>query len=175
MLRLAGDIKKLQNYLEKTADECLSTLDTDFEKSGRKMLNKVNLSRLVMFNRTIGAEVERMNVSDYNSRKATSKLKSALSSVERMLCARFDRVEISGKESGVHEKRRAVHGQQTEQACGDSVLMNFVGHVIEVHSSFYRLPQGTIQVTKTGKLLTAFNNGTIGKYSGKSLDEISLD
>ncbi|WAR09392.1 hypothetical protein MAR_019350, partial [Mya arenaria] len=56
-----------------------------------------------------------------------------------------------------------------------TVLMNFVGHVIEVHSSFYRLPQGTIQVTKTGKLLTAFNNETIGKYSGKSLDEISLD
>ncbi|XP_052795675.1 uncharacterized protein LOC128228411 [Mya arenaria] len=213
------------------------------------MLNKVTLSRLVMFNRKRGGEVEMMKVSDYNSRKATStplkEIESVLSPVERMLCARFGRVEIRGKkgrtvpvlllpvvqksidlllkyrrEAGVHEKsiflfarpnydslnpirmcdtlryflsnlnltaeelltstRLRKHVATVSQILNLSnddleVLADFMGHDIEVHMSFYRLPQNTIQVAKMGKLPTAFNNGTISKYSGKSLDEISLD
>ena len=54
-------------------------------------------------------------------------------------------------------------------------MASFLGHDITVHRSFYRIPQETLQVARMGRLLTAFNNGTIGQYSGKSIDEISLD
>jgi hypothetical protein len=54
------------------------------------------------------------------------------------------------------------------------VMAEFLGHDIDIHRSFYRLPQSTIQVAKMGKLLTAVNDGTIAKYSGLTLDEISL-
>ena len=55
------------------------------------------------------------------------------------------------------------------------VMANFMGHDITVHRSFYRLPQETLQVAKMGRLLMAFNNGTIGHYSGQSIDSIALD
>ena len=55
------------------------------------------------------------------------------------------------------------------------ILASFMGHDISAHRSFYRLPQETLQVAKMGRLLTAFNNGTIGQYNGKSIDDISLD
>ncbi|KAK3084356.1 hypothetical protein FSP39_012139 [Pinctada imbricata] len=54
-------------------------------------------------------------------------------------------------------------------------MANFLGHDIEVHRSFYRIPQETLQVAKMGRLLTAFDNGTVSKYSGKPLDEIPVD
>lgn len=54
-------------------------------------------------------------------------------------------------------------------------MANFMGHDITIHRSFYRLPQETLQIARMGRLLTAFNNGTIGQYSGKSIDDISLD
>lgn len=55
------------------------------------------------------------------------------------------------------------------------IMASFMGHDITVHQSFYRLPQETLQVARMGRLLTAFNNGTIGQYSGMSLDDISLN
>lgn len=53
-------------------------------------------------------------------------------------------------------------------------MANFLGHDIEVHRSFYRLPQDTLQIARMGRLLTAFDNGTIGQYSGKRLEEIAV-
>lgn len=55
------------------------------------------------------------------------------------------------------------------------IMASFMGHDISVHRSFYRLPQETLQVARMGRLLTALNNGTVGQYSGRSLDEIPLD
>lgn len=55
------------------------------------------------------------------------------------------------------------------------IMATFMGHDITVHNSFYRLPQETLQVARMGRLLMAFDNGTIGQYSGKSIDDISLD
>ena len=54
------------------------------------------------------------------------------------------------------------------------IMASFMGHDITVHRSFYRLPQETLQVARMGRLLTAFNNGTIGQYTGKSIDDIPL-
>jgi hypothetical protein len=55
------------------------------------------------------------------------------------------------------------------------IIASFMGHDINIHRTFYRLPQETLQVARMGRLLTAFNNGTIGQYNGKSLDEIAVD
>ena len=55
------------------------------------------------------------------------------------------------------------------------VMANFMGHDIEIHKSFYRIPQETLQVSLMGKRLSAFDRGTISKYSEKSLDDIALD
>ncbi|XP_060083174.1 uncharacterized protein LOC132562449 [Ylistrum balloti] len=54
-------------------------------------------------------------------------------------------------------------------------MANFLGHDIEIHRSFYRIPQQTLEIAKMGRLLTAFDNGTVSKYSGKTLDEIPVD
>jgi hypothetical protein len=54
-------------------------------------------------------------------------------------------------------------------------MAEFMGHDIDIHRSFYRLPQETIQVVKMGRLLSAFDNGTIAQYRGKTLDEITVE
>ncbi|XP_069110207.1 uncharacterized protein [Argopecten irradians] len=54
-------------------------------------------------------------------------------------------------------------------------IAGFLGHDIAVHRSFYRLPQETLQVARMGRLLTAFDNGDVARYSGKSIEEIQVD
>ena len=47
-------------------------------------------------------------------------------------------------------------------------LAGFMGHDIEVHKSFYRLPEETLQTAKVSKLLLAGP----GEFKGKSLEDI---
>ncbi|XP_067350286.1 uncharacterized protein [Channa argus] len=54
-------------------------------------------------------------------------------------------------------------------------LADFLGHNIEVHRKHYRLPEGTLQLAKISKVLLAMEQGRLGEYKGKSLDEIHLD
>lgn len=51
-------------------------------------------------------------------------------------------------------------------------LADFLGHNINVHREYYRLPEATIQVTKISKLLLALEKGKLTELKGKSLDEI---
>ena len=53
-------------------------------------------------------------------------------------------------------------------------LAGFLGHNINVHRDFYRLPEDTVQIAKIGKLLHELNNGSIAKHQGKSLEEIDV-
>jgi hypothetical protein len=55
------------------------------------------------------------------------------------------------------------------------LLAGFLGHNINVHRTFYRLPQDTLQLAKVSKILMAFDNGQISQYKGKSLDEIDVN
>ena len=55
------------------------------------------------------------------------------------------------------------------------IMAGFLGHDIRIHNSFYRLPNDTLQIARMGTILTAFDNGDISKYSGKSLDEIACE
>ncbi len=54
-------------------------------------------------------------------------------------------------------------------------LADFLGHNIEVHRKHYRLPEGTLQLAKISKVLLALEQGRLGEYRGKDLDQIQLD
>ncbi|XP_026103476.1 uncharacterized protein LOC113074980 isoform X2 [Carassius auratus] len=54
-------------------------------------------------------------------------------------------------------------------------LADFLGHNIAVHRKHYRLPESTLQLAKVSKVLLAMEQGRLGDYKGKSLDEIQVD
>lgn len=52
------------------------------------------------------------------------------------------------------------------------VLARFLGHDIRAHREFYRLPENTIEIVKTGQLLSSLNErreGDSANYSGEIL------
>ena len=55
------------------------------------------------------------------------------------------------------------------------VLAGFMGHDLNVHREYYRLPESTIQTAKVSKILLLAEKGSIGDFSHKSLDEIDID
>ncbi|KAK3916811.1 Release factor glutamine methyltransferase, partial [Frankliniella fusca] len=57
---------------------------------------------------------------------------------------------------------------------GKESLARFLSHSGRVHEMFYRLPEDTLLLAKTSKILFAMENG-ISKYAGKTLDDINID
>lgn len=51
-------------------------------------------------------------------------------------------------------------------------LATFMGHDIEVHREFYRLPEETLQIAKVSRILYALQDG-MGKFKGQSLEDIT--
>ncbi|XP_029934175.1 uncharacterized protein LOC115378143 [Myripristis murdjan] len=51
-------------------------------------------------------------------------------------------------------------------------LTNFMGHDIEVHTEFNRLPEETLQMAKMSRLPVALQSG-VGKFKGNTLEEIT--
>ncbi|KAJ8932231.1 hypothetical protein NQ318_004433 [Aromia moschata] len=54
-------------------------------------------------------------------------------------------------------------------------LTTFMGHTLDVHRKEYRLPDDIFQTAKIAKLLLLMESGDVGKYQGKTLDEINLE
>ncbi|XP_076855742.1 uncharacterized protein LOC143510359 isoform X2 [Brachyhypopomus gauderio] len=54
-------------------------------------------------------------------------------------------------------------------------LANFLGHDIRIHREYYRLPEKTLQLAKVSKILMALEQGRLGDFKGKNLDEINID
>ena len=54
-------------------------------------------------------------------------------------------------------------------------LSNHLSHSEAVHKTFYRQQESVIEKTQIAKLLELINTGTIAKYKGKSLDDVTLD
>lgn len=50
-------------------------------------------------------------------------------------------------------------------------LATFMGHDIEVHREYYRLPEDTLQMAKVSRLLYAVQSG-VGQFKGQSLEDI---
>lgn len=55
------------------------------------------------------------------------------------------------------------------------VLAGFMGHDINIHREYYRLPENTLQTAKVAKILMLAESGSIAEFAGKSLDEIQVD
>ncbi|XP_057666792.1 uncharacterized protein LOC130900289 [Diorhabda carinulata] len=53
-------------------------------------------------------------------------------------------------------------------------LARHLGHDIRVHREFYRLQENAVELTKVSRLLLAVDQGEVHKYSGKQLNEISI-
>ena len=53
------------------------------------------------------------------------------------------------------------------------MLATFLGHNINIHREYYRLPDKTLQIARCSKVLMMMEDGP-GKYYGKSLDEIQI-
>ena len=54
-------------------------------------------------------------------------------------------------------------------------LAVFMGHSIDIHHTYYRLPEATLQLAKISKILMAHETGRLGEFKGKSLDQIEID
>lgn len=48
-------------------------------------------------------------------------------------------------------------------------VADFLGHDIQVHREYYRLPEATTQLTKISKLLLAMEKGSLTNLQGKTL------
>ncbi|XP_014679515.1 PREDICTED: uncharacterized protein LOC106819387 [Priapulus caudatus] len=55
------------------------------------------------------------------------------------------------------------------------MLAGYLGHDINVHREYYRLPEDTLHLAKVSKLLVAFERGDVAKYAGRTLDDIQID
>ena len=54
-------------------------------------------------------------------------------------------------------------------------LSNHLGHSEAVHRQFYRQQESFIEKTQIAKMLGLINSGTVAKYKGQSLDDVTLD
>ena len=53
-------------------------------------------------------------------------------------------------------------------------LANFLGHDLNVHMDFYRLPDDILQINKIGNLLIAAKEGKFSRKTKMSLDSIKM-
>lgn len=53
-------------------------------------------------------------------------------------------------------------------------LANHLGHDVNVHKQYYRLPQEILFLAKVSKVLIAAENGQLAKYKGKSMEEMNV-
>ena len=54
-------------------------------------------------------------------------------------------------------------------------LARHMGHDVSVHRQYYRLQDSTLELAKVSKLLLAVDEGNAGNFSGKKLNEITLE
>lgn len=54
-------------------------------------------------------------------------------------------------------------------------LADVLGHSVRVQQEDYRLPEGTLQLAKISKVLMALETGRLGEFSGKNLEDITID
>lgn len=54
-------------------------------------------------------------------------------------------------------------------------LSNFMGHTLNTHCNFYRLPDNVYQTAKVSKLLLLMSQGGAENFKGKPLEDIDID
>ena len=54
------------------------------------------------------------------------------------------------------------------------IVAKFMGHDINIHREYYRLPDDTIELAKVSKLLISLESGNLQQWKGKSLNSIQV-
>lgn len=54
-------------------------------------------------------------------------------------------------------------------------LARHLGHDVQVHRQYYRLHESALELTKVAKLLMLTEKGKVGRWTGKSLTELTLE
>lgn len=54
------------------------------------------------------------------------------------------------------------------------IVARFMGHDINIHRDFYRLPDSTLELAKVSKILPNLENRKLQNWKGKSSDEIQV-
>lgn len=100
ILPVAGDLQKLQVYLEKSIETQVSALKNCPNPEAWWELAKAVETNLVLFNRSRSGEVQRLTLTDYqhiNDNPVESGLIRCFTSVEQKLASLMKRIEIKGK------------------------------------------------------------------------------
>ena len=53
-------------------------------------------------------------------------------------------------------------------------MASFLGHDINIHREFYRLPESTLQTAKVAKILLTLENNEMSQNAGQSLDNLNF-
>lgn len=53
-------------------------------------------------------------------------------------------------------------------------MCNHLGHEVSIDKEHYRRHPGVIELAKVSRVLIAIDQGELGQFSGKSLDEITV-
>ncbi|KAJ8308234.1 hypothetical protein KUTeg_000699 [Tegillarca granosa] len=70
--------------------------------------------------------------------------------------------------TGLRKQQETIEQQQ-------DILANFMGHDLQFHREFYRLPDNYFEVTKVTKILHAINDGRISEFKGKDYNSIIIN
>ena len=54
-------------------------------------------------------------------------------------------------------------------------LSGHLAHSVNMHATFYRLQEATVEIAKVSKLLIAAESDEIKKYAGKSISDININ
>lgn len=55
------------------------------------------------------------------------------------------------------------------------IVCDHLGHNINIHADVYRLQSTVLERTKVAKVLIAAENGMIGRFQGRNLNDITYD
>lgn len=85
--------------------------------------------------------------------------------------------QIPGNIRSVNLRKHVATMSQLLNLNGNDVegLATFMGHNVDVHKEYYRLPDNILQVAKISKLLLALESGKLKEIKGKNFDDIDVD
>ncbi|XP_048015236.1 uncharacterized protein LOC125247794 isoform X1 [Megalobrama amblycephala] len=89
----------------------------------------------------------------------------------------LDEVNSSGphKQSGKARTSRKNVASATDASSSSAPCAVSTSVMTSSPSPYYRLPEGTLQLTKMSKVLMAMEKGTLSDFKGKKLDDIEID
>jgi len=202
-LPLTSDLQTLASKLKLDINIAILELGDDSIKlEAFRNLETALLTSIILFNRRRAGEPAKMKVDDYKTAKDVSQsiddeVSQSLSEFEKKLCCSLRRIEVRGKQGrkvpilltkevekgldvlvtvrkdvGVNPENHFIFAVDKNEM---EMLATFLGHDLDIHKKYYRLPENALQLAKCGKLMLLMGKGGIGKYHGKNLDEIDLD